>query len=229
MSLRRRWRRSLAHRGLAATVTQVPKAALRPAVLAVRCRRDALRAGTLVAAADPALLHLGSGPERLAGWLNVDLYFPAELCCDLRRPLPLPAGCVDAIYSQHFLEHLDKRAGMDLVRECARVLKPGGWLRLATPDLAYAARGYLSELPVAGDPAAGLLNADRLNDPMRAHDHRYLYDRPSLLAVMAWAGLVESRREAPQVSRCAWLTGRETRVGPGDVAEAHLIIEGRKP
>lgn len=229
MGLLRRLRRSLGERGLAGTVGQAPRAALRPLLLAVRTRRAAAHAARLVTGSSPALLHLGSGPERLAGWINIDLYFPAELCLDLTRPLPLPDACADAIYSQHFIEHITKPQSAQLVRECARVLKPGGWLRLSTPDLAHHVRLWEEQVAQGGDTAAAA--ADGLNDIMRLHDHLYIYDEAALCALFAEAGLTEVQRARPQESQCAHLRGLESRLAsaPEEMARQDLIVEGRRP
>lgn len=42
-------------------------------------------------------LHLGSGPNRKVGWLNVDVSPQADLRVDLREPFPLPDGCARII------------------------------------------------------------------------------------------------------------------------------------
>jgi len=146
VSVSSRWSRSIGHRGLLGTLLHLPTAALRPLVLAIRQSHSAARARRLPEAREPVMLHLASGPERLKKWVNVDLYFPAELCLDLTRPLPIPDGCVDAIYSQHFIEHIRKQAAEDLIHECARVLKPDGWLRICTPDLETLAKLYLGKI-----------------------------------------------------------------------------------
>jgi len=110
MSIVARFNRSVAHRGLGETLLHMPRAALRPLILALRTRQSASRARRLCQTEERLLLHLGCGTERLTGWVNVDLYFPAELCLDLTRPLPIPDACADAIYSQHFIEHTEKEA-----------------------------------------------------------------------------------------------------------------------
>lgn len=46
--------------------------------------------------------------------------------------LPLATGTLDAVVSLQVVEHLWDQAGF--VRECARVLRPGGRLVLSTPD-----------------------------------------------------------------------------------------------
>jgi len=225
MSVLGRWRRSVGERGVAGTLLHLPAAALRPLGLAVLTRRSAARAPQIIAAADPCVLNLGCGPERLPDCVNVDLYFPAELRLDLTRPLPLPDACVDAIVSQHFIEHVPRATGEQLIAECARVLRPGGWLRVATPDLEWMVRRYLQDIE-HGDADV----ADALNERMRAHDHVHIYDFAALAGLFARAGLADVHRAAPQESECAWLRGRESRLAgasPEEVAQ-HLIVEGHR-
>ena len=50
------------------------------------------------------------------------------------RELALPASSFDAIYMGHVIEHLYQPR--NLLRECARVLKPDGELRMSTPNAA---------------------------------------------------------------------------------------------
>ena len=47
------------------------------------------------------------------------------------------------LYSSHFLEHLRDPEARSFLRECMRVLKPGGILRLVVPNLEDIARDYL--------------------------------------------------------------------------------------
>ena len=229
MDLQARLRRALAERGLLGGLLHVPRAAVRPLLLAVRTRLAEARAPRLVAAASPARLHLGSGSERLAGWINVDLRDPAELCLNLTRPLPLPDQSVDAIYSQHFIEHITKAQAGQLVRECARVLKPGGWFRCSTPDLAYYVRQWQERAAKGGDTAVDA--ADGLNDIIRLHEHLYVYDEAALCDLLARAGLIDIERARPQESRCEHLHGLDSRQAgaPPEVAAQNLILEARRP
>ena len=54
---------------------------------------------------------------------------------DAARRIPHAGGTVEAIYASHMLEHLDRAEARAFLAECRRVLKPGGILRLAVPDL----------------------------------------------------------------------------------------------
>lgn len=91
-------------------------------------------------------LHLGSGGERKAGWVNVDLLGdPVDLVWNLASPLPFESASVDAVFHEHLLEHMPLRAGAALMRECYRVLKPGGILRVGVPDAGKLIRSYAGD------------------------------------------------------------------------------------
>ena len=62
---------------------------------------------------------------------------------DVRRGLPLMNETVDYVYSSHFLEHLTLKEASKLMKDCYRVLKPGGWVRLVCPDLRILAKKYI--------------------------------------------------------------------------------------
>ena len=94
-------------------------------------------------------LNLGCGPNVAPGWLNIDLAPVAgAVQGDLRAGLPLADSSVDCIAAIHVLQDLPWLDVMPALAEMRRVLKPGGVLRLAVPDLDRAIRAYL-----AGDRA----------------------------------------------------------------------------
>jgi predicted SAM-dependent methyltransferase len=61
---------------------------------------------------------------------------------NLEYGIPLTDDSAHCVYSSHFLEHLTKSDGEHLIAESYRVLKKGGRLRLAVPDLTYAVSLY---------------------------------------------------------------------------------------
>jgi SAM-dependent methyltransferase len=65
---------------------------------------------------------------------------------DARDGIPYRDGIFDVVYHSHLLEHLSKRDGSRFLRECFRVLRPGGVIRVAVPDLEQIARLYLEAL-----------------------------------------------------------------------------------
>ncbi|MEC7626757.1 MAG: methyltransferase domain-containing protein [Verrucomicrobiota bacterium] len=91
-----------------------------------------------------SLLNLACGQTRHDGWLNGDQFEQdGVFACDLRQPLPFDDHSFDVLYSSHFLEHLGDPEARSFLRECMRVLKPGGILRLVVPNLEDIARDYL--------------------------------------------------------------------------------------
>jgi predicted SAM-dependent methyltransferase len=97
------------------------------------------------------LLNLGCGGRHHPEWINVDSHStgPGVMVHDLESPFPFEDSEFDAVYHSHLLEHLPKRRAPLFLRECYRVLKPGGILRVVVPDLEQIARLYLQYLEKA--------------------------------------------------------------------------------
>jgi SAM-dependent methyltransferase len=94
------------------------------------------------------LLNLGCGARFHADWTNIDVTSSSPLvqAHDLRLGIPHPDGTFDVVYHSHVLEHFPKNAATGFLQECHRVLKPGGILRIAVPDLEQIASRYLQTL-----------------------------------------------------------------------------------
>ena len=101
-------------------------------------------------------LNLGCGDRFHPEWENVDLYptGPGVRVCDLRKGTPYADETFDLVYHSHVLEHLPRDAALNLLRECHRVLKRGGVIRVVVPELERIARLYLEALDRAskGEP-----------------------------------------------------------------------------
>ena len=83
-----------------------------------------------------AKLQLGAGPNNMPGWLNTDIEpAPGQAYLDATKPFPMPDRTFNYITSEHVFEHLSYENGRRMLQECYRILKPGGRLRIATPDL----------------------------------------------------------------------------------------------
>lgn len=78
-------------------------------------------------------LHLGCGTDILPGWVNIDCAaLPGvDLVHDLNViPLPFPDACAEEIRCQDVLEHIKYAP---LLKECHRMLAPGGRLHIRVP------------------------------------------------------------------------------------------------
>jgi predicted SAM-dependent methyltransferase len=65
-----------------------------------------------------------------------------DLWLDVRCGLPFATGSAHSAYSTHMVEHFYPDELERLLAECARVLKPGGGMRLVVPNLQNAISAY---------------------------------------------------------------------------------------
>jgi len=93
-------------------------------------------------------LNFGCGLRFASGWINIDFHSEhAEVQrVNLLQRWPFPDNHFEAVYSSHTLEHFSLPVGESLLRECWRVAKPGGILRIVVPDLENTCREYLRVL-----------------------------------------------------------------------------------
>ena len=220
---------------------------------------------------DGLLLHLGSGPHAEPGWINVDkswmapvsrrpsalralrrlgvideqqarTRWPADVIRrNLTRSLPWPDNSTKAIYSSHMVEHLEREEARRFLEECRRVLKPGGVVRLALPNLETLVAHY-TRAKAAGDPCAADEFVDFLYlvssrpEPSRLRRaakmllhraHRWMYDPASMGFLLADVGFDAVAECAFREGACPDLVTLETR--QNDVYEASsFYIEGFK-
>lgn len=90
-------------------------------------------------------INLGCGGRYRPDWTNVDFIArpPHVIGHDLSRPLPFAPNRAEMVYASHVLEHFSRSDGLRLLKECHRVLAPGGVIRIVVPDLEAIARNYL--------------------------------------------------------------------------------------
>lgn len=171
------------------------------------------------------LLNIGCGQKHLPGFINMDIAEPYDRKLDARRGLPFPDESVDGIYSEHFFEHLTQAEGLRFLRECRRVLKPAGRIRIAMPDLDELIQRYVSE-DWRGDGDMFRLGFDwvvnrceMLNIAMREWGHRHIYNEEELRRITRLAGFRPVGRVERGVSEKPEFCGLETRPG------SRLIME----
>jgi SAM-dependent methyltransferase len=188
---------------------------------------------------------LGALPE----WARADDWPENVRVHDIRKGLPFPDGSAVAIYGSHILEHLYLSEAEALLRECRRILRRGGVLRLVVPDLRAAVAEYLGEGRYADSDEKGaeLSRADRLNErlalrdrrppggnlPYRLygalkdfHSHKWMYDAESLIARFEAAGFDDVRELGYLDSRIDGIEAVELRKRVID--ECGVCIEGVK-
>lgn len=142
------------------------------------------------------------------GWENIDVVPDLALFAhnwgyryrqhDVRQGLPFcPTGSVDFIYSSHFLEHLTYDNGIKFLRECRRVMKPDGCIRLIVPDVARIWDEEdimnLSEISLSLDRnKPKMMNR---YDIIMGGDHKAMYDKDTLAYVLSQSGFTPHERK----------------------------------
>ena len=164
-------------------------------------------------------LNFGSGPHPVAGWINIDLDRAAcpDVVADFTRPLPFADGCADYLHTEDFIAQLEPDDLQRFLRECRRVLKPSGALRVLTPDLARFARMYLEDpdhLIRIWDTFVGVKLVTRsacevFNLGMKLAG-RFQYDRSTFAAIAHAAGF-DTAAVGYNESRFAALRGLDLR------------------
>ena len=187
-------------------------------------------------------LHLGAGSNDLPDWLNSEGFVPSSfthslkvasdyILLDLCQPFPFEDNSVDYIFHEHVIEHLSYHQGQFMLQECFRILRPGGRIRIATPDLAMFV-GHSTEQPLSAEQRlflseyvrfnSGVWSSDLthvrnnhavfiLNHEFRAWGHQFIYDYPTLADATKTIGFVDITREEPQKSQDIHLSKLECR------------------
>lgn len=124
-------------------------------------------------------LNIGAGSTVIDGFTPIDRKFGSQA-----YPLPYPDGSVDEIRASHILEHFTFADSQKALAEWCRVLKPGGRIRLAVPDLEAAAKADPDEWPFI--VMGGQTNEDDI--------HRSAWNENRLRAHMEHFGLIDIKR-----------------------------------
>ena len=167
-------------------------------------------------------LNLGCGAQVIEGWTNVDYALGARLARtpligslvkktkafgvnwdpsiyvhNLTTKFPWADGTVDVAYTSHTLEHMSLEQGKAFLKECYRVLRPGGILRVIVPDLRPIVDRYLS----GETPAENFLDTlhvlysqydSKLKTglaPFIQFPHKCMYDQAALLRTCHGLGI----------------------------------------
>ena len=87
--------------------------------------------------------NIGAGSFEHRYWTNVDYAsthysevqknFVNYNLMDL-KPLPIEDNIAEIVYSSHTIEHISDDAANNMLKECYRILKPGGGIRLTAPN-----------------------------------------------------------------------------------------------
>ena len=161
-------------------------------------------------------LNIGCGTHKLNGFINIDLDAPgADLHADVTQGLPYDDNSIDGIRTEHFIEHLTKKQAYIFFREARRVLKPGGVLRISTPDLAEIIKSYQNKTPMDWETEFGYehieTRCEMLNTGLRDWGHSWVYDLEELVNLGIRTGFRDHRTVDKTVSAIDCFTNLDYR------------------
>ena len=182
-------------------------------------------------------LQIGAYICLMPGWLNTDLYpqSVSSVTLDATKTFPFPDASFDYIFSEHQLEHIDYEGALVMFKECHRILRPGGKLRIAIPSLEpllqlfgptktdlqerYIPRMAGFSYPGVKDPGhCFAINAVYMN-----WGHRFIYDKITLRTTLETIGFTNIQFFTPGKSDDPNLSGLETRTSDTDAYETMII------
>lgn len=201
--------------------------------------------------------NLGCGFVAPLGWINLDYAIGARIAKvpglrvvvgrlglvggnwpknviihNLRRPLPFVDESLRFIYASHVVEHFTRADGLSLLKECFRVLAPGGSVRVVVPDLRVIVQEYVK----GRVPAHEFLSKLHTGYPQYpsslktvlskffTYPHLCMYDEISLKELFIEAGFLQPEvRELFQSSE-----GQITDVEFSNRTEGALIVEAMR-
>jgi predicted SAM-dependent methyltransferase len=182
----------------------------------------------------PLRLNCGCGEYPLEGYINIDADqgVRPDIVAVL-PPIPYADESIDEIYAGHFIEHLDYESGKLFLRECYRVLKPGGKLGVIVPDTREIMTRWLWGMADVLQIPMGMFwrinDLDAVNhlflySDVQGSRHQWMYDKFTLARAMQNAGFgdlheidrhFDPRLGSPAFYQCGYdgYKPRKTRAG----------------
>jgi predicted SAM-dependent methyltransferase len=195
---------------------------------------------------DVKKLQLGTSNNVLTEWLNTDIVLnhAPVVYLDTTKRFPFSDNTFDYIMAEHMIEHIEYPGAQFMLRECFRVLKPGGRVRFATPDLQVlialhtrdktgAQLNYIDWLVKRLMPEVEQYkDVFVINNAFRAWGHSFLYDEATLRHALHSAGFGEIKFYKPGNSDDPNLRNLETHgreIGSEEINQFEtIVVEGRK-
>lgn len=192
-------------------------------------------------------LQIGAGGYILKDWLNTDIYpsVSGVVYIDARKRFPFRDCTFDYIFSEHQIEHLTYNEGQFMLRECWRVLKPGGKIRIATPDLEaivslYTSnksdqqQKYIKRMVDQYIPETGIYHeCFVINNAFLNLGHLFIYDRATLQTALGKVGFVDITHYKPGDSDDKALRGIEVHgkvIGDEDINRFEtMVLQAKRP
>lgn len=146
-------------------------------------------------------LQIGAQSNSVDGWLNVDIEPKSGevVYMDAIKLFPFEANTFDFIFTEHMIEHISFNEGDFMLRECFRVMKKGGKIRIVTPNLKFLIELYQESKTETQEDYLRFsqkyfknqepeLDTLIINNFFRDWGHQFIHDEKSLRYLLEKAG-----------------------------------------
>jgi predicted SAM-dependent methyltransferase len=203
--------------------------ALNRPLATLRCRLAARRAPR------PVVLEVGGLTPR-DGWFMVNVNAVTPHYMDGTKTWVFEDESLSYVYADNMIEHVPLSGGRRFLAEAHRCLRPGGVIRLVTPDVRHHVELYLQGVDVQHDELADEYRKlgvvlehpiDILRTPIGEFGHHsgYVYDFDTLEDELVRAGFTNVRRWAIGESDDPMLKGLEQRPEHGPL---QMVVEATR-
>jgi predicted SAM-dependent methyltransferase len=189
----------------------------------------------LASARRPLKIEIG-GLEKRPGWIVTNVNAVTRNYLDATQRWPVEDEAASFVYSDNVIEHLPLDAGRAMLAETFRCLRPGGVIRLVTPDIRKHVDLYLAgsssvngavgtayrDLGLVVDHPVDLI---RIPIGQFGHHEGYLYDFDTLRIELERAGFTDVVERDLSQSDHPDLRGLDTRTDEGG---AQFAVEAVK-
>jgi SAM-dependent methyltransferase len=180
----------------------------------------------------PIALEVG-GLTRRPGWFMVNVNATTPYYMDGTKPWRFEDGALSYVYADNMIEHVPLAGARVFLAEAYRCLRPGGVIRLVTPDVRTHVELYLAGAASVSGALADEYRAlgvvvehpiDLIRTPIGEFGHHagYVYDFETLDAELQRAGFSAARRCDLQESDSPMLRGLEQRSAHGSL---QMVVE----
>lgn len=189
-----------------------------------------------------AKLQIGTGPNRLGGWFNTDISPEKEgvYHLDVSEEFPFADNSFDYVFSEHVIEHFTYDQGIEILRQCYRVMRSGGKIRVVTPHIdkiislrnnkktelqSRYIRWHITNF-FPGKPEDAEIFV--INNAFSGFGHRFLYDYETLSGSLMKAGFSDVIQTPYGISSDGHLNGIDWRAKDEMTSYTGLCVEAKK-
>lgn len=174
--------------------------------------------------------------KKRKGWMMVNVNAVTPYYMDGTKPWIFEDGSLSYVYADNMIEHVPLAGGRVFFAEAYRCLRPGGVIRLVTPDVRTHVDMYLKGTDVVQSPLADEYRSlgvviehpiDLLRTPIGEFGHHagYVYDFDTLDAELQRAGFKPAVRRNLLESDDPMLQNLEERPTHGSL---QMVVEAVK-